>query len=278
MGWPREFRTTDHRRQAALTVILACTIMPAWLSSAWAQVAAGKYQVEAAYLYNFAKMGRWSAQVLPDRAGLIIGIMGGDEEFVKVLRDVLAGKEINGHNIEIRYLRSPDEVKFCHLVFFRVAERINRSVISQLGKSTVLLVGEDKDFLSDGGMINLTLSDGKITYKVNPAAFEHAAVGYGDTTSAAPENEGHTPDVLPESSRSIAFRVVPEYPRLATALNLAGAVQLQAVVRPDGTVKQVRVIGGHPVLAEAAAAAIMRWRYEAGPRETTESVKISFGQ
>lgn len=34
----------------------------------------------------------------------------------------------------------------------------------------------------------------------------------------------------------------------------------------------------HPVLAEAAAAAIMRWRYQAGPRETTESVKISFGK
>jgi outer membrane biosynthesis protein TonB len=85
-------------------------------------------------------------------------------------------------------------------------------------------------------------------------------------------------EVQPESSRSIAFRVLPEYPKLATTLNLAGAVQLQALVRADGTVKQVKVIGGHPVLAEAAAAAIMRWRYEVGPMETTESVKISFGQ
>jgi hypothetical protein len=50
------------------------------------------------------------------------------------------------------------------------------------------------------------------------------------------------------------------------------------VVRADGPVKQVKVTGGHPVLAEAAAAAIMRWRYQAGPRETTESVKISFGE
>jgi TonB family protein len=55
-------------------------------------------------------------------------------------------------------------------------------------------------------------------------------------------------------------------------------VQLQVVVRADGTVKRVKVIGGHPVLAEAAAAAIMRWRFEAGTRETTESVKINFGE
>jgi outer membrane biosynthesis protein TonB len=65
---------------------------------------------------------------------------------------------------------------------------------------------------------------------------------------------------------------------LAASLKLFGSVQLQAVVRADGTVKKVKVIGGHPVLAEAAAAAIMRWRYEVGPRETTESVKISFGE
>ena len=62
------------------------------------------------------------------------------------------------------------------------------------------------------------------------------------------------------------------------ALNLVGAVQLRAVVRADGTVKQVKVTGGHPVLAEAAAAAIMRWRYQAGPRGNHQLAKISFGE
>jgi hypothetical protein len=32
------------------------------------------------------------------------------------------------------------------------------------------------------------------------------------------------------------------------------------------------------VLAEAAAAAVRKWRFEAGARETTESMKVSFGQ
>jgi TonB family protein len=229
-------------------------------------------------LYNFAKTARWSAESLPNRAGLIMGVLGGDEDFVKVLRDILANKGINGHPIEIRYLRSPEEVKFCHLVFFRVAERTNRTIITQLGKSNVLLVGENKDFLNDGGMINLMLNDGKITYKINTAALERAGLHYGDMSSAARTTYEPIPEVQPENSRSIAFRVAPEYPRLATSLKLAGAVQLQAVVRPDGTVKQVKVIGGHPVLAEAATAAVMKWRFEAGTKETTESVKISFGE
>jgi outer membrane biosynthesis protein TonB len=53
---------------------------------------------------------------------------------------------------------------------------------------------------------------------------------------------------------------------------------LQAVVRPDGTVEKVRVLGGHPLLAEAAAQALMKWRYEPRAKETIESVRISFGQ
>jgi TonB family protein len=78
-----------------------------------------------------------------------------------------------------------------------------------------------------------------------------------------------TAQVQPGSSRAIVFRVTPEYPRIAATMKLIGAVQLQALVRADGKVKQVRVVGGHPVLAEAAAAAVMKWRFEPEARETT---------
>ena len=241
-----------------------------------AEQSAGEYQVKAAYLYDFAKMTHWTAQRLPDGAVLIIGVYGGDDDFPNVLRNILAGKMINGHPLEIRRLRSPQDVKFCHEVFFRASERTPRSVIEELGKSGVLLVGEDKNFLAEGGMINLSLEDGKISSQANAAAIERGGMRSGDASSARAQ-PGAT-DLEPESSRSIVFRVTPQYPRIAASLNLVGAVQIKAVVRADGSVRQVRVVGGHPVLAEAAAGAVMRWRYEAGPRETTESVKVSFGE
>ena len=278
MGSRRHPRAAKYWQQAALEVCLVCAIFAGWCAIARAQQNGEEYQAEAAYLYNFAKMARWRVESLPEHGGLILGVLGGNEDFVTVLRDVLAGKEINGHAIEVRYLRSPEEVKFCHLVFFRVPERTSRSVIAQLGKSSVLLVGENKKFLNDGGMINLVPAGGKITYHVNAAALAGAGIHYGESNLATTSSGPAVPDIQPESSRSIAFRLEPEYPRIATSLKLAGVVQLQAVVRADGTVRQVRVIGGHPVLAEAAAAAVMRWRYEAGPRETTESVKVSFAE
>ncbi len=51
---------------------------------------------------------------------------------------------------------------------------------------------------------------------------------------------------------------------------------MQALVRRDGTVKEVKVIGGHPLLAEAVMQAVMKWRYEPGTKETVVLVKVSF--
>ena len=100
----------------------------------------------------------------------------------------------------------------------------------------------------------------------------------GDSNSAKAQSRPGTTEVQPGSSRAITFRVTPQYPRIAVALRLIGAVQLEAMVRADGTVKGVRVVGGHPVLVEAAVTAVMKWRFEPGARETTESVRVNFGQ
>ena len=59
-------------------------------------------------------------------------------------------------------------------------------------------------------------------------------------------------------------------------MNLRGSVQLEVTVKPDGRVKDVRVVGGHPLLADAAVRSVKQWRYEPSGRETTEVVKVNF--
>jgi outer membrane biosynthesis protein TonB len=54
-------------------------------------------------------------------------------------------------------------------------------------------------------------------------------------------------------------------------------VQALATVKPDGTVKEVKVVGGHPLLAEALTHAVMQWKYQPAPKETVEAVKFTFG-
>jgi outer membrane biosynthesis protein TonB len=59
-------------------------------------------------------------------------------------------------------------------------------------------------------------------------------------------------------------------------MKLTGTVQAEAVVNPDGTVRQVRIVGGHPLLAEAVVFAVKQWKYQSSIKETVESVKFSF--
>ena len=57
-------------------------------------------------------------------------------------------------------------------------------------------------------------------------------------------------------------RVEPVYPAQARLLRLEGTVILAATVIEDGTVREVKVVEGSPVLAEAAMDAVKRWRYK----------------
>jgi TonB family protein len=79
-----------------------------------------------------------------------------------------------------------------------------------------------------------------------------------------------------EMTRKVTSRVVPAYPELARAMNVKGSVRLQVVVAPNGTAKSVKVIGGHPVLAQAAERAVQKWKWERVAHDTSEPIELRF--
>jgi TonB family protein len=56
-------------------------------------------------------------------------------------------------------------------------------------------------------------------------------------------------------------RVKPDYPQEARQAGIAGDVVLDVRLRDNGTVWEVGVIEGHPLLAAAAVRAVREWRY-----------------
>ena len=60
---------------------------------------------------------------------------------------------------------------------------------------------------------------------------------------------------------ALVRKVQPAYPAQARILRLAGAVALEATIGESGTIEDVRVLSGHPVLARAAVDAVKQWRY-----------------
>ena len=58
------------------------------------------------------------------------------------------------------------------------------------------------------------------------------------------------------------FAAHPEYPPLAKMARIQGTVRLDAVISKDGTIQDLKVISGHPLLVRAALDAVQRWRYQ----------------
>jgi protein TonB len=79
-----------------------------------------------------------------------------------------------------------------------------------------------------------------------------------------------------EVERKVKNRVSPEYPEIAKRMGLTGVVRLQIVVSPNGTVKDTKVIGGHPILVNAAVDAVKKWRFEPGSGESTGTLEFKF--
>ena len=79
-----------------------------------------------------------------------------------------------------------------------------------------------------------------------------------------------------DSTRKVVSRPAPVYPALARTMSLKGSVRMDAMVSPNGTVRSVVLRGGHPVLAQAAQNAIMKWRWEPTAHETREPIEVRF--
>ena len=76
--------------------------------------------------------------------------------------------------------------------------------------------------------------------------------------------------------RKVKIKVSPAYPEIARKMGLSGTVKLELVVAPNGSVKETKVIGGHPILVTAALDAVKKWRFEPASAESTGTVEFKF--
>lgn len=76
-----------------------------------------------------------------------------------------------------------------------------------------------------------------------------------------------------DGSRTLLVRIEPEYPKELHQRRIQGTVRLRLTISPKGSVESVRVVGGNPILAEAAVKAVEQWVYS--PSATASSLDVS---
>jgi periplasmic protein TonB len=76
-------------------------------------------------------------------------------------------------------------------------------------------------------------------------------------------------------------RVQPDYPILAKQAGIHGEVQIAAVISKRGTIENLQVLSGHPMLIPAALNAVRQWRYRpyilnGDPIEVDTRITVTF--
>ena len=79
----------------------------------------------------------------------------------------------------------------------------------------------------------------------------------------APETDTPEPDKPIRVSGTVeAGNIISRIPPVYPPTDVQGIVVLHAIIAPDGTVRNVSVVSGHPALQNAALAAVRQWRYQ----------------
>ena len=83
------------------------------------------------------------------------------------------------------------------------------------------------------------------------------------------------------AAAKLVYQPKPAYPPLARQVRIQGTVRLQAIISTDGTIENLTVLSGHPLLIPAALDAVRQWRYQPTllngvPVEVETTVEVNF--
>jgi len=76
-------------------------------------------------------------------------------------------------------------------------------------------------------------------------------------------------------------KITPVYPQMAKQARIQGVVRFTAIIGKDGTIQNLQLITGHPLLIEAARQAVQQWQYKptqlnGEPVEVVTQIDVNF--
>ena len=124
-----------------------------------------QHEVEAAYLYNFAKFVTWPPTAKSDVLNVCIL---GEDPFGATLDQIVDGEQIDGRHLAVRRLADEQTVQQCALLFIGDSEssHLDRD-LSVVANRPILTVSDIPGFMQDGGTIEFVLQEDRVRFEVN---------------------------------------------------------------------------------------------------------------
>lgn len=128
-----------------------------------------EFEVQAAYLFNFAKFVEWPQSAFPRRdAPVVIGLIDRDH-FAQTVSSVIGTNRANSRHVEVRVMNSAEpQLDGCHLLFLpRSQSELVEKLLEQSARKPILTVSDADRFASEGGIIGFVKVGGSLKFEVN---------------------------------------------------------------------------------------------------------------
>lgn len=133
-----------------------------------------EHEAKAAFVLKVVNFVEWPSTANHHNSNLVICIIGADATS-DALQRLAFGKAVDGREIIVRRSSKEAGTAECQVVFIGESEHAHVSTLLQQARGTnVLTVGEEEGFARLGGIVNLTVADGRIRLEVNERAAERA--------------------------------------------------------------------------------------------------------
>ena len=133
-----------------------------------------EYQVKAAFLFNFAKLVEWPAELSGAPNGPVTVCILGLDPFGRSLADTLSGRSIGGRPLVVRHIANMKQVSGCQILFIGSDEnKRSHPLLPELGIPGILTIGESDAPDGGGVIINFRLDSGKVRFDINLDAADH---------------------------------------------------------------------------------------------------------
>jgi hypothetical protein len=161
------------RTATAILSLLASLCVTAGYPVRAADDQPSEYQVKAAFLLNFTKFVEWPATAFADEHSPLAICILGEDPFGNALNQIVKGEAVNGRELAVERIRRAPSPKSCQVLFVAKSEKEVPRILAGVGPG-VLTVGDQENFLQEGGMVAFVIENRRVRFDIRQSAAGNA--------------------------------------------------------------------------------------------------------
>jgi hypothetical protein len=130
-----------------------------------------EYNLKAIFLYNLTRFTTWPKSVFESSDSKFNICIFGNDPFNDSLKTTVDNESIGEHDVIIKHISTLNDIRICQTLFLVQEEAYRQlDIISEANKYKILTVGDNDDFIKNGGMIEFFVAENKVRFSISPQA------------------------------------------------------------------------------------------------------------